>query len=1055
MSAPRRELRKIAPLVLVSGACALVYQIAWTRELRLVFGASTAASAAVLAIFMGGLGAGGLLLGRRADRHDSPLLFYARLELGAAAAAAISPLLIAGARALYVRVAASTAAVPGASTVVRLLFAALVLGPPALLMGGTLPAVARAAARDDDDGRRDVAVLYGANTLGAVIGSALATFVLLELFGTRLTLWLSCLVNLLVAMGARTAAQASPPRDPLDDLPEDSGPASARAPARFALAAAAIVGFAFLLMEIVWYRMLAPILGGSSYTFGVILSVALFGVGAGSAARALVAARAPATTRGFALTCGLEALCLAVPYALGDRIAVLALLLRPLGGLGLVGLAASWAVIASIVILPAAIVAGWQFPLLVSLLGEGTHRVGGDVARAYAWNTAGAIAGSLAGGFGLLPLLTAPGVWRATVLLLGALGVAAAIVSFRRDRRASAAILPVATALAAAAFAYASRGPTAAWRHSAIGAGREANAVTNASPASLRDWVHRKRREVAWEAEGVESSVAMTQLDGYAFLINGKVDGHVRGDAATQVMGGLLGALLHPRPTRALVVGLGTGSSASWLAAVPSIERVDVIELEPAVVRVARDGEPMRPDTLAGAKIHLRFADAREVLLTSRERYDVIFSEPSNPYRAGVSSLFTRELYEAAAARLGPNGIFLQWIQAYEIDRQALDTAIATIASVFPWVEAWTTGPGDLLLTASPSPIAYDVAALSARVAEEPYKRALALAWRVTDLEGVLARYVARDATLREIAQEQGEYLNTDDRNLLEFAFARSAGQAGLVDLALLERARARGEDRPEVKNGAVDWLDVDDQRLALAVAEGRKPTPPRGAPRDQQRRAEALMRHTLRDAVGVAATWQTQPRPARTIFERQVLAEALAEMGEPSAAQLAELLRPGQPAEADAILARLHFRSGRFAEAEAALFAALTRYQTDPWPDPDIMRRALLEIGLPLGERRDAAERLYALLRTPFAVRMMEHDRRRIRVELAIRIDFDALCVEALAPFEPDVPWNQSLATRARCYRKTNHRLAAQAERDLDELVEQEGRRLSTGIFQSAPKQP
>ena len=1042
------RIARVAPLVLVSGACALVYQTAWTRELRLVFGASTAASAAVLAIFMGGLGAGGLLFGRRVDRSPAPLLFYARLELAVAVLAALSPLLVAADRWIYVHVAELAGRVPGLATIVRLILAAIVLGPPAILMGGTLPAVARAVARGDDRGRRDVAILYGVNTLGAVIGAGLSTFLLLELFGTRLTLWLACLVNLLVAMGARTAAQAEPARDADKEDPEPTSRAGDRAPLTFALAASAIVGFAFLLMEIVWYRMLAPILGGSSYTFGVVLSVALLGVGLGGAARAAWAADAPATVRGFAMSCALEALALAIPYALGDRVAVLALLLRPLGGLGLGGLAAGWVVIASIVILPAAIVSGWQFPLLVSLLGEGDRAVGRDVARAYAWNTAGAIAGSLAGGFGLLPLLTAPGVWRATALLLAALAALAAVVGALGDRRASRVALPLAVSIAAGALIALGRGPTAAWRHSAIGAGREADTASTASPRALRDWVHRKRREVAWEAEGVESSVAMSRLDGYAFLINGKVDGHVRGDAPTQVMGGLLGALLHPRPTRALVIGLGTGSSVGWLAAVPAMERVDVVELEPAVARVARESAPMSLDALDNPKVRLRFADAREVLLTTRDRYDVIFSEPSNPYRAGVSSLFTRELYEAAASRLGPDGIFLQWIQAYEIDRQALAAAIATLASVFPWVETWTTGPGDLLLTASLSPIAYDVARLRARVAEEPYRKALELSWRVTDLEGVLARYVARDATARAIAEEQGEFLATDDRNLLEFAFARTTGRPGHVDADLLDLARSRGDHRPDVKNGEVDWIDVDDQRMALAVAEGQKPSLHPGAPRDQQRRAEALMRHAMRDAVGVVATWQTQPRPPRSLVEIEVLGEALAEMGDASAEPLAERLRASQPAEADAILARLRFRQGRFPDAVAALLASLERYHDDPWPDPDIMRRALLDLGLHLAARLDTARRLYEVLREPFALRMLEAVRLRVRRDLAARIDFDGLCVEALAPFEPHVPWNESLLIRARCYRKANHPLAPQAERDVEELIEQQGRRLSASLF-------
>ena len=1047
-----KPVAKIAPLVFVSGACALVYQIAWVRELRLVFGASTAASAAVLAIFMGGLGAGGLLLGERADRHPVPLLLYARLELAVAATAALTPLLIGLTRWLYIRVAAGVAPVPGLGAAVRLLLAALVLGPPTMLMGGTLPAAARAATRDDDPGRRDLAVLYGVNTLGAVVGASAATFLLLELFGTRLMLWLACLVNLLVAMGARTAASAVPVRDDDDDEPSSDEPSAPRRPARFALAAAAVVGFAFLLMEIVWYRMLAPVLGGSSYTFGLVLAVALLGVGLGGAARAAWAGDAPATMRGFALTCALEALCLALPYALGDRIAVLALLLRPLGGIGLAGLAAGWAVVASVVILPAAIVAGYQFPLLVALLGSGGRRLGRDVARAYAWNTAGAIAGSLAGGFGLLPLLTAPGVWRAAVVLLAALGLGAAALGVAdRSARGPAlrgALLPAATCAAAVALILGSRGPTAAWRHSAIGAGREADVASKATPPLLRDWVHKRRREVAWEADGVESSVAMTQLDGYAFLVNGKVDGHLRGDAPTQVMSGLLGALLHPHATRTLVIGLGTGSSAGWLGAIPGMERVDVVELEPAVVRVARDGAPVNHDALDNPKVHLSFADAREVLLTSREHYDVIFSEPSNPYRAGVSSLFTREFYRAAGKRLAPGGIFLQWLQAYEIDGQALHTAYATIASAFPAVETWTTGPGDLILLASFQPIVHDAAALRERVTTEPYRTALRQAWRVTDLEGVLAHHVARPSLARSIADEEGEYVNTDDRNLLEFAFARTAGRPGLVDAELLALSEARGEDRPDVIGGEVDWVSMEDQRLAMSVAVGRKPVPAPGAPRDQQRRVEAYMRYALHDMIGVVATWQTQARPPASIFELEVLGEALAELGDPDAVVLIDRLRADEPVEAEALLARLRYRQGRWPEATEAVLTALDRYHTDPWPDVDLMRRTLLEVAKPLALDREVARRLYRLLGAPFVLHMLEADRLRSRADLAIRLDFDGLCVEALAPFEPDVPWNESLVLRARCYRTNKHPLAAKADADLQELIQQQGRWMSTGLI-------
>jgi spermidine synthase/MFS family permease len=1036
---------RIAPLVFFSGACALVYQLAWVRELRLTFGASTAASAAVIAIFMGGLGAGGLVLGPRADRHEVPLELYARLELGVAVSAALTPILCAAVRWLYVRLGGA-ASMGALAVAARLALSALVLGPPTFLMGGTLPAAARAAARDDDRGRRDLALLYGANTLGAVIGATLATFVLLEFFGTRLMLWSACLVNVLVAMGARTASRSLPPpaRRAEDDAAESAGGGEG-VPRRFVLAAAAIVGFAFFLMEIVWYRMLAPVLGGSSYTFGLVLAVALLGVGLGGAARAAWGGARPATLQGFALTCALEALCLALPLALGDRVAVLALLLRALGGAGLAGLAAGWTVVASVVILPAALVAGWQFPLLVALLGEGGRRVGRDVALAYAWNTAGAIAGSLAGGFGLLPLLTAPGVWRASAALLAALGIVAALQARGAWTRA---VLPVLATLASAPLLL-SRGPTAAWRHSAVGAGREYDVASRASPAALTDWIHRKRRDVAWEAEGIESNVSATKLAGLAFVVNGKVDGHARGDAPTVVMGGLIGALLHPSPQRALVVGLGTGSSAGWLAAVPGIDRVDVLELEPAVVRVARDAASINHGALQNPKVHLVFGDAREVLLTTRERYDVVFSEPSNPYRAGISSLFTREFYEAAAQRLREGGVFVQWLQAYEIDAEAVRIAYATVASVFPSVETWIASPGDLVLVGyGPGAGPHDVAALRARIAEEPYRSALAHAWRVTDAEGFLARFVARPSLARAIAEQETLRVNTDDRNLLEFAFARGAGLPGGIDDALLMIARARGEDRPEITGGPVDWMSVEDQRLEMLVGAGRTPVAPPGAPRDLARRAEAYVQFNAHDMVGATAVWATQARKPARILELEVMGEALADLGDPEAGALSDRLRAYEPAEADALRARLLFQEGRLAEATDTLIAAFVRYREDPWPDPDLMRRAISEVAVPLAADRASARRLYDALAAPFVLHMLEAERLRARVELASRADKDGLCVEALAPYEPEVPWDGSLIARARCYAAAHDPRAAKAQDDVDAYLAQAGRPLGEGLL-------
>src|SRR5438552_1645574 len=438
----------VALLLVGSGFCALVYEVAWLRMLRLVFGVSTAASAAVLAIFLGGLGLGGLLLGRRADRAPSPLRLYADLETGVAVAAAATPLLVAVVARLYFLLGGTAVLGLAGATVLRLALAVAVLGLPAVLMGGTLPAAVRAVERGADAGRRGAGLLYGANTLGAVGGSLYATYLALELLGSNLTVWSASLLNLVLALAARLlAARAGPPAV---TPRESTAPApAAAAPVALVLVAAAAVGFAFLLMALAWYRMPTPPPARSPYPLGPTLPVA------------------PACLAALRAACLLQAL---------------------RGGAALRG--------------------------------------------------------------GLVPL----GLGLASVLLCLA------------------------------------DGPTAFWRHSAIGAGRLEASFT--APNDLRRLLDERRRRIVWEADGIESAVALDAWNAYGFLINGKNDGNTIGDAPTQVMLGLIGALQHPRPRTALVIGLGTGSTAGWLAQVPSIERVDVVELEPAVVHVAEVCSP-------------------------------------------------------------------------------------------------------------------------------------------------------------------------------------------------------------------------------------------------------------------------------------------------------------------------------------------------------------------------------------------------------------------------------------------------------------------------------
>lgn len=1042
------------PLVCASGLCALVYQIAWTRAFRLIFGASTAASAAVVAIFIAGLGAGGYWLGRRVERSPAPLTYYGHLELAIASLAALTPALLWAAEWVYLALGGSLAMGAVGGTVLRLVLATLVLGGPTFLMGGTLPAVARAVQTEADAQRTSVALLYGLNTFGAVVGCFLANFFMIEVFGTRLTLWLACLLNLLVGVAARSlgrrlgephtapsAESASSEADEVaraTDVPAQGMPASLSvAPRPLVLVASGVVGFAFFLLELVWYRMLGPLLGGTVFTFGLILGLALLGIGIGGAVYTLVFARRTARLSGFALTCVLEAFFVALPFALGDRLAVLALLLRPLGALGFLGHIAGWAVVAGITIVPVAIVSGIQFPMLISLLGRGRADVGREIGLAYASNTVGAILGALAGGFGLLPLLGATGSWRATAILLLIMGAVAAGYQLVRDRKPGALVAPLLVAVATVPCVLA-LGPTAVWRHSGIGAGRAEVDLTSYNSSQAFNRHH--RRDVAWEVDGVESSVAIGHLEGISFIVNGKVDGNARADAATQVTAGLLGAFLHPNPTAAMVIGLGTGSTAGWLGAVPSIERVDVVELEPAILEVARRCTPVNEDVLHNPKVHVVMGDAREVLRVSPRKYSLIFSEPSNPYRAGIASLYTQDFYAAMTQKLDDNGLFLQWLQAYEVDPQTVRTVLATLSSVFPQVEVWQARASDLIIVASQRPVAYDVPALRQRLNAEPYARGFRVGWWVEDLEGVLGHYVTNTSIPHSIFESQPEVLNTDDQPLVEFGFARGVGRESKFDIEdLITVAVQRGAAFPKLQNGAVDLARAEYERISIPTLEGGRPMrAPWLAPAYQPRAEvqDAWAQGRVADAVARAGHLDPAATPAPTLLDESVVAELLAHAAAAPASEAIERLRRWNPVQA-AAMDGLRLRDADPPAAVAALVSAWVGYRTDPWPNTVVMRRALDATVKLAGRDLGFRARLMEALAEPFAVHVLEDARLGAEVMIDAQGEPSAQCAQILQGMEPNVPWHEgTLRYRFQCYHKLNSELLPNAALELEDYL-------------------
>jgi predicted membrane-bound spermidine synthase len=789
---------------------------------------------------------------------------------------------------------------------------------------------------------------------------------------------------------------------------------------------AALLGFTFFALELVWYRMLAPILGGTAFTFGLILCVALLGIGVGGVLYSVVFRWFRPTASALAITCGLEAALTIVPYALGDRIALLAAW-RADAAYGFAQLVVAWSIVTCIVVMPVALVSGLQFPLLTSLLGHGQAAVGKHLGMTYAWNTVGAIAGSLVAGFGALPLLSATGLWQLIAAVLAILSIFILIGARPIDRRSAVVVGAFSLATVAAMLAM---GPTAAWRHSGIGAGRTEVPKSNAN--RIRQWVFEKRRSLQWETDGIESSIGLVIGDGTNFFVNGKSDGNSLRDAPTQIGVAALAAVLHREPQTALVIGLGTGETAGWLAQMRNIQQVDVVELEPAIDEMAFRCRELNWNVLEHPRVRRIYNDGREFVLASDNQYDVIVSEPSNPYRAGVAVLYTAEFYKAVSERLKKGGLFIQWLQAYEVEESTVQTVLATVRGVFPHVEIWQTQPGDLQLVCSAAPLEHEIDELRARIEDHSVKDALAKVWNVDGVEGFLARFVANARWADEIALQSQIPRNTDDRTLLEYGFAKTVGHATPFSIEQTRsRLRAAGFDRPNLRGRTMDWNRIELQRQEFNLLFSGKLSIamlPRPADQALVKAFGAYHDNKFADAIVI---WPAEHLPPSTDVQRLVLARCYAELARPECLKLIAAAADRFPTDAAAVRAIYYCRAMKMSEAAEALDEFYSGLARSPWVMPVISETALLRTVDVARSDRTAAERIYPRLSQPFASRRFEHLRVLARFFVAEVLGSDHI-VEALKEMEPYVIWTKEiLEPRAKAYADVRHPLTAQAARD------------------------
>ncbi|MCH2065448.1 MAG: fused MFS/spermidine synthase, partial [Roseibacillus sp.] len=670
---------------LLSGVAGLVYQMVWMRYLSTIFGTSELAIVTVLVAYMGGLAVGAALASRRVHRLRSPIRTYAILECAIALSAVLVPLLLKGVAALHTTFLGGQAAPPpdgGLGEALAFLgLGCVVLLIPTACMGATLPILASGIVRREAQIGKRVGWLYSLNTFGAVAGTLLAAFVFIPRLGLWQTSFVGVVLNLLVAvLGWFVALRVPRVRDSeAGEDEEGMGVAVAEeddprwVPSgvfiTLILVTMLLSGAISFVYEILWSRLLAHVLGGSMVAFATMLAAFLGGIAIGGLLGARLAGeqkRSCYWLAGVEIGAGLITLLLFVYVSSSD-------FADKRWGEATTG---SLVNLCIWLLLPVTICIGATFPLAVRVLTSDPREAGRTAGRVYSWNTIGAIVGAVVAGYLLVPSLGYGASFKWAIvanLLLGAL-----LLGFMKPRPAIPAAAAGALVLAMGIFYH--PGPPLELLTLSPGASR---AVEGKAPRLIH------------HAVGHSASVAVLGRQG-SFLIrtNGLPEAQVfprGGDKIAYTSIRWLPALpvvLRPESRSMLVVGFGGGT---LLEAVPRpIDSIDVVELEAEVIRANRLIADHRAiDPFQDERIKVIVNDVRGALRLTDKRYDTIVSQPSHPWTAGASHLYTREFLELARDHLGEEGTFVQWLGAHFVDEDLLRSFCATMLAVFPHTQLY------------------------------------------------------------------------------------------------------------------------------------------------------------------------------------------------------------------------------------------------------------------------------------------------------------------------------------------------------------------------------
>lgn len=711
----------ICSLFVLSGIAALIYQVVWFKQLSYFIGNTTYSQSVVLATYMGGLAVGAWFWGKKADTIKNSLYLFAILEITLALYCFFySPIFSFVEEQFSATVISNKWESDGSSVLfLKFLVSGATIFFPTFLMGGTLPVLVKFLSLKVDQVGKNVSILYFINSFGAVIGTVLAGFYLIQAFGLTKTTYFAAMVELLVGLASLFLAKYSYAQLNKENIPENTDKLEktkiitiTKKQFTLVLSIAAFSGFCAMVYEVVWLRLLIPVLSSSTYSFTIILAAFITGITIGSylTFKFNDKIKSPLLFVGYCQLFIVISIFITLPFyeylpfqiwkAVNSSINE--------GSSYTYYLFIQFTYVFIVLVLPT-IFMGMSLPVLSRFAVSDVKKSGKVIGNIFAVNTLGTVLGSLITGLVLIPFI---GIYKTIVVAIIINLILAISVFKQRDLITSKLKIIIASVVIVTGFIFFKNVNSQSWAYP-IMLSQVPRQINRANPPETYDEFIagiKKDDKILYYNEGIGGTIIVGKNKDQIYLsTNGKGDANSVTDLRTQVSLGQTPIILHPKADTVFVIGYGAGTTIGNVMTHPNVKYAEVAEISGEVIEASSHFNKINEQPLKRKNLKVIKDDGVSALRLSTHKYDVIISQPSNPWSAGVGNLFTKEFFQDCKKKLRPGGYVAQWFSFYEMNDKSLRLILRTALDQFNYVSLWHIGTSDILLLCSETPFNFDL----------------------------------------------------------------------------------------------------------------------------------------------------------------------------------------------------------------------------------------------------------------------------------------------------------------------------------------------------------